>query len=77
MRLEATPDGVRITLEHSNQYRQGILETEEHDFTVAEAEAILQGLPGVLAQAKEMAEVKRHYELRNLRSQLARMEGGS
>ena len=74
MRIEATLDGIRITLEKANLHREGVLHLEEHDFTLSEAERILEGLPTVITQARELADVKRQYERRNLRQELERLE---
>lgn len=79
MRIEAFPGdedtpagGVRITLEKHNPVRD-VSTLEEHDFTLAEAELILQGLPSVIEKAKEHAAIRRQYERRNLIKELERL----
>ena len=74
MRLEPTPEGVTVTIERPNPAREGMLLTDTYEFTVEEAEKLVEGLPQVLVHCREMAATKREYELRNLRAQLGRLE---
>ena len=46
----------------------------EHEFTLAEAEKLLAGLPDVIEQAREQDRIRRHYEKVALRRQLATLE---